>query len=267
MQWCNILTHSMSPYRDEGPHRSHQLCLTSPGTDLDPSPSICTGTSHWRQHRKFQGFKMCIVSEKNVWIVWHNPCIIDRHINDPSDCLWDGRARRIFSSSSIQWVRVVWEACVLPQMFGVAFEALSVNHAWTVTIPLSRHSADTTRSISVQVLGLSLGTMVINICMRKMPLLSFFHHHKRIHMSQYDIFQDVCEESLHLYLEYSGNGVWSLVGLLTLKNWSFYFRPVRVVSEGEEEVWFAFDSDQGHGVLEFFGIPSWWSINCGLQDG
>ena len=79
--------------------------------------------------------------------------------------------------------------------------------------------------------------------MRKMPLLSFFHYHKHIHMSQNVIFQDVCEESLHLHVEYSGNDVWSLVGLLILKNGSFYFRPVRVASEGEEEVWFAFAFD------------------------
>ena len=135
MQWCNVLTHSLSPHRDKVTHGSHQLYLTSPGTDLDPSPDTLVQVPYTGDSTDNFKVNVCIVSQKDVWILWHNPCIIYRHINAPSGHLWDGRARHIFSSSSIHWVRVVWEAYALPQLFGVVFGALSVNHAWTVMIP------------------------------------------------------------------------------------------------------------------------------------
>ena len=92
---------------------------------------------------------------------------------------------------------------------------------------------------------------------RKASFLELNDAHESCHISQHTVDLKIAHKLIDLLFEYSGNDVWSIMGLLSTEGGLLNFRPPRVAGEGYEEVWFVVDSHNGHGVLKMGVIESW----------
>jgi hypothetical protein len=96
-----------------------------------------------------------------------------------------------------------------------------------------------------------------DVRVRKASFLELNDAHESCHISQHTVDLEIAHKLIDLLFEYSGNDVWSIMGLLPTEEGLLNFRPLRVACEGYEEVRFVVNSHNGHGVLEVGVVESW----------